>query len=135
MSCVGFWTESQRRRLRLAALDPRPVSKFLSPVRSASKRQRIQLLAHDPRPEIRESAALHTDDEAVLRTLAGDVEASVRAAVARNRRSPHDIREQLRHDSDAVVRGWAAWVETATNASGQTYLADSNEGHSEGGQE
>lgn len=116
MSCIGFWTESQRRRLRLAALDPRPVSLFKSPVMTESKRRRIRLLSLDPRAEIRESAALHSDEESVLNRLAKDGDASVRAAVARNYRCPVKTRERLKRDSDEIVRGWAHWYASDKNA-------------------
>lgn len=113
MSCVGFWTESQRARLRLAALDPRPVSSFRSPQTTDSKRQRIRLLALDPRSQIRESAALHSDEGSVLATLAKDGDPGVRAAVARNPRCPHVVREALASDGDDIVRGWANWYGTS----------------------
>lgn len=109
MSCIGFWTEGQRERLRLAALDPRPVAQFLSPRTTESKRRRVRLMALDPRPAIREAAALHTDESEVLVTLAADGDAGVRAAVARSPRCPAELLAVLVDDANDVVRGWAAW--------------------------
>lgn len=109
MSCVGFFTPEQLRRVREAALDPRPVSTFRSPDASEAKVERTRAMAVSADPRIRESAALSSlVPESVLAELAADPQRSVRCCVARNARCPSEVLARLAADDDAGVRGWVA---------------------------
>ncbi|WP_375001701.1 hypothetical protein [Aeromicrobium sp. CTD01-1L150] len=109
MSCVGFFTPEQLRRVREAAADPRPVSTFASPDVTPAKVARVEAMAGSGDVRVRESAGLsYVAQTDVLQKLAGDAETSVRCCVARNERTPGDVLERLSTDADAGVRGWVA---------------------------
>lgn len=111
MSCVGFFTSEQLRRVREAAADPRPVSTFASPDVTPAKVARVKAMADSGDPRIRESAALSYIARAdVLQQLSSDADPGVRGWVAANPGVPDGVLDDLALDDDVTVQAVVEWA-------------------------